>query len=91
MASATGVKFDEFLMAPTKGKERALVKLYEAISEDSSVKFPLNTLKDLTRASFTFKDSTALLEFFTKFKEQVQQNDRFQLWQVKNMFHPQNG
>lgn len=91
MASATEVKFYQFLMAPTKGKERALVKLYEAITEDSSVKFPLRTLKDLTRASFTFETSTALLEFFASFKKQVQQNDRFQLWQVKNMFDRKNG
>jgi hypothetical protein len=61
---------NKFLFAPVKCKKRSLIKLKEKISNLSdklkenlskdAIKFPLYSLKDLSRGSFVFKNSTQL-------------------------------
>lgn len=53
----------EFKKATTKGFDRALIKLKEKIVEDPDDKFPLDSIKDLSRCSFIFKESCDLLNF----------------------------
>lgn len=74
------------MFAPVKGSERAYIKLKEEVVQNPECKFPLQTLKDLTRGSYVFKNASDLIAFHVALIENVQNNSRFQVYQVKNMF-----
>jgi len=74
------------MFAPVKGSERAYIKLKEENANNPGCKFPLHTLKDLTRGSYVFKTASELISFHVAFIENVQKNPKFKIYQVKNMF-----
>lgn len=73
-------------MGPVKGFDRSLVKLKQQVADDPSRKFPVETLKDLTRCSFTFINPIALSEFIETFKANVANDEKIDIFQIKNMF-----
>lgn len=53
----------KFVKTGVKGADRALIKLKEKIVEDPYDKFPLDSLKDLSRCCFIFNNAGDLITF----------------------------
>lgn len=86
-------EYESFTFPGVKGADRALIKLKESIMDfkisdknNKRRKFKLETLKDLTRGSFVFKNSSQLKKFLENFKQSIEKNPKFKIYQVKNMF-----
>jgi hypothetical protein len=78
------------LFAPVKGTDRAMVKLKEKIAEEPENKFPLISMKDLSRGSLVFKTASDLLKFKDAIVEGIESDNKFQLREIKNMFKDTN-
>mmetsp|Transcript_60313 Transcript_60313/g.51071 ORF Transcript_60313/g.51071 Transcript_60313/m.51071 type:complete len:197 (+) Transcript_60313:433-1023(+) len=78
----------ELTIAPVKGEDRAFTKLKEKVEQDPQRKFPLDSLKDLSRASLIFKSADELFAFFNAFTQKVdnKQHPCFAVHEIKNMF-----
>ena len=73
-----------------KGIDRALVKLKERIAENPEDKFPLDSLKDLSRFSFVFKESEDLIKFYKFWIDRLKIIKNLEIFEVKNMFISKN-
>ena len=81
-------------MPNTKGFDRAFTKLIENVEEEKTkvkknkdktvIKYPLQTMKDLTRCTVTLETIEDKLIFLEKFEDKVK--TKFTIQQIKNMF-----
>lgn len=76
----------ELEFAPVKGAERAMVKLKENIAENPDIKFPLNSLKDLSRGSLIFESANELLKLKDAIINGIKADSQLKLSEIKNMF-----
>lgn len=84
---STNQRIPEFRFGPVKGKPRALTKIKEDIKKnDFYKKFPLENLKDTSRASYVFNNANEQLNFIDKFIGIINSSKKFEIFQIKNMF-----
>lgn len=67
-----------------------MVKLKENIAEKPDNKYPLISMKDLSRGSLVFQTANDLLKFKDAIVEEIELDNKFQLSEIKNMFRDTN-